>query len=79
VNKKTFLAAIIISVLFASLVAGLQVDISKANSKTITVPDDYLTIQEAIDHAFVSDTVFVKSGIYLETLTVDKSLSLFPQ
>jgi nitrous oxidase accessory protein NosD len=47
-----------------------------ANSGTITVPDDYLTIQEAINAANVGDTVYVRSGIYKENLTINKGLRL---
>ena len=43
---------------------------------TVTVPDDYPTIQEAIDNANNGDTVFVKSGIYYEEVEVDKSINL---
>ncbi len=48
----------------------------KAQSRTIVVPNDYTTIQSAIDHANNGDTVFVKKGYYLETLVVNKSISL---
>jgi parallel beta-helix repeat protein len=41
-----------------------------------TVPDQYSTIQEAVDHANEGDTVFVKSGIYNEHVTINKLLSL---
>jgi parallel beta-helix repeat protein len=48
-----------------------------AEPKTIVVPDDYPTIQEAIDNADEGDTVFVKSGTYYnQTLIINKSLSL---
>jgi hypothetical protein len=58
------------SCLFMSLPA-------KADSKTIVVPDDYSTIQEAVDAANEGDTVFVKKGNYQEeTLEISKSLSL---
>jgi parallel beta-helix repeat protein len=52
--------------------------IVKAQSKTITVPDDYSTIQSAIAHANAGDTVFVKRGNYSfgGTLGVSKSISL---
>jgi nitrous oxidase accessory protein len=58
------------SCLFISLPA-------KADSKTIVVPDDYSSIQEAIDVANEGDTVFVKKGNYQEeTLEISKSISL---
>jgi len=43
---------------------------------TVIVPDDYLTIQEAVDHANVGDTVFVRAGLYSEPVTVRKTLWL---
>jgi len=45
-------------------------------SATIVVPDDFLTIQEAINNAVEGDTVFVRSGIYYEHLVVNKTVSL---
>jgi parallel beta-helix repeat protein len=42
----------------------------------ITVPDDYPTIQEAINNASDGDTIFVKGGTYYEHVVVNKSLSL---
>ena len=47
--------------------------------KTIVVPDDYPTIQEAIDHAYSSyqgkeaDTVYVRAGTYYENIVVNMS------
>jgi parallel beta-helix repeat protein len=43
-----------------------------ANSETITVPDDFASIREAISHSGAGDTVFVKSGTYTENIVVDK-------
>ena len=48
--------------------------IQKVKAGTITVPDDYPTIQEAIDHASMGDTVFVKAGTYHENVEVNKSM-----
>ncbi len=52
----------------------------KAGPKTIVVPDDYSTIQEAIGKAADSDTVFVKKGFYPidenTTIVISKTLSL---
>jgi parallel beta-helix repeat protein len=42
----------------------------------ITVPDDFPTIQEAVDAAGPGDTVFVKNGVYYEHVTVNKAISL---
>ena len=45
-------------------------------SPEIIVPDDYSSIQEAINAAGGGDTVFVRSGTYLEQVVVNKSISL---
>ena len=41
-----------------------------------TVPDDYPTIQAAIDAANPGDTVFVRSGRYVENLVISRELRL---
>jgi len=46
------------------------------DATTITVPDDYSTIQEAINNAIHGDTIFVKAGTYYEHVVVNKTLSL---
>jgi nitrous oxidase accessory protein len=48
----------------------------KAQSKTIIVPDDYGSIQKAIDNALDGDTIYVKKGVYIENPVVNKSVSL---
>ncbi|MCK5631862.1 right-handed parallel beta-helix repeat-containing protein, partial [Candidatus Bathyarchaeota archaeon] len=50
--------------------------IESAKAATITVPDDYPTIQEAINNAADGDTVFVKAGTYYEHVVVNKTVSL---
>ncbi len=47
-----------------------------ADSRTLVVPDDYASIQEAINNAADGDTIFVKKGIYHENVVINKSLSL---
>lgn len=42
----------------------------------IVVPDDYPTIQDAINHANEGDTIYVKPGTYYEHIIVNKTVSL---
>jgi hypothetical protein len=56
---------------------ALPIPIAKAQSRTLIVPDVYSTIGEAIGNATDGDIVFVKNGIYNESmLIVNKSISL---
>jgi nitrous oxidase accessory protein NosD len=54
----------------------LAFDTRQVRGATIIVPDDYPTIQEAINQANDGDTVFVKNGTYLENVVVNRSISL---
>jgi len=47
-----------------------------AQPKTITVPDDYPTITDAVGNATAGDTIFVKSGVYTDNLVINKPLTL---
>jgi hypothetical protein len=78
VNKKTFMATIIVTVFLISIVAGVQVvKVARAESRTIVVPTDYSTIQGAISAAKDEDTIFVRKGTYEETtLAINKSILL---
>jgi len=66
------------AVLFVVLLSfsSLTIFDVKAQARTIIVPDDYSTIQEAIDNANDGDKVFVKSGTYNESLTINKKIIL---
>lgn len=57
-------------------VTSLNIEAVKAQPKTIVVPDDFATIQEAINNATKGDTVFVKSGVYHDLALINKSISL---
>jgi nitrous oxidase accessory protein len=42
----------------------------------VVVPDDYPTIQEAINNANEGDTVYIRMGTYFENVIVNKTISL---
>jgi nitrous oxidase accessory protein len=73
VNRKA--AILLVVALAASILVVFPVQV-KATSRTILVPADYSTIQEAIDNAVEGDTVYVKKGVYVENPVVNKSISL---
>jgi nitrous oxidase accessory protein NosD len=52
------------------------IKLAPSSPRTITVPDDYPTIQAAINAANDGDTVFVRNGTYYEHVVVNKTLSL---
>jgi hypothetical protein len=55
-NGKAFF--ILLLILCFVLVSFPIIGIVKAEAKTIVVPDDYTTIQEAIDNAAAGDTIY---------------------
>jgi parallel beta-helix repeat protein len=75
-TKKSFFAGFLIAIMVCGLAIAVGMHVAKASSKTITVPDDYKTIQMAIDSASPGDTVYVRSGIYVERIVVDKPVFL---
>jgi parallel beta-helix repeat protein len=71
--KRAFSGVMLLVVINAFAMAnGVQL----VTARTIVVPDDYLTIQEALNAAGQGDIVFARSGRYNETITVDKALLL---
>ena len=46
------------------------------NPKTLIVPDNYSTIQEAINNAADGDAVYVRRGVYVENPVINKSVLL---
>jgi len=49
---------------------------SVSAAKTIYVPDDYLTIQSAVNAASPGDTIIVRDGLYKEHVIVNKQLTI---
>ena len=72
-RKNVALLVVLVFLATSCLTVYLPV---KAESKTITVPSDFSSIQEAINAADVGDTIFVKRGTYVENPVVNKSVSL---
>ncbi len=60
--KKTF--ALVLIGLFLISIVSFQPATAKAQTRTLVVPDQYPTIQDAINNASAGDTVYVKNGTY---------------
>jgi nitrous oxidase accessory protein len=75
VNRRLVLALFLLSLMISS-VAVVAVQPIKADYSAITVPDDYSSIQQAIDNAVAGDVILVRNGTYHENITVNKRLSL---
>lgn len=71
-------AVIFILAIFAVSLVALPLPV-QAEGKTVTVPDDYSSIQEAINKADPGDTVYVKAGDYNGSLIIQKSIALIGQ
>jgi hypothetical protein len=54
----------------------VSVSINHVKAETITVPNEYPTIQDAVNHAKAKDTIVLSSGTYNETVVVDKGLTI---
>ena len=69
-KNRMFLSLIFAAIFFLTAIAEVEAGV------TITVPDDYPTIQQAVNAAFPYDTVYIRSGTYHEHLTIGKPLTL---
>ena len=75
-NRKR-VSAVTLTLLLTSMWAlAFNIQPAKATPTTIIVPDNYPTIQEAINAVGSGDTVFVRVGTYIENVVVDKPLKL---
>ena len=67
------------SIVIAGPVIGTAVNgesIDLSSDRIIYVPDDYPTIQQAVDGASDGDTIIVRDGTYVENVNVYKSLTI---
>ncbi|MEM2780763.1 MAG: NosD domain-containing protein [Candidatus Bathyarchaeia archaeon] len=74
--KKILSCIMLVLILISTLAIAVNIKLATAEHATIIVPDDYPTLQEAINAASFGDVVLVKSGIYYEIIVINKSISL---
>ena len=68
---KRFVTIIVSILIYGVCIAPtLCADGLNSIGDTLIVPDDYPTIQDAINNASIADTVFVRSGTYYENLQI---------
>ena len=61
---------IVLAILFLAVATAI------ASAAIIYVPDDYPTIQAAVDNATAGDTITVRDGTYTENVRVNKQLTI---
>jgi len=76
-SKKRVLETALTIVLVGVLTLTFNTQQVRTDSQTIIVPDNYSTIQGAINAANPGDTIFVKNRTYYEHVVVYKAVSLF--
>jgi pectin methylesterase-like acyl-CoA thioesterase len=62
--------ALLLSIFSAVSLVFITMTVPTASAETIYVPDNYTTIQEAIDNADPGDIVYVRAGTYNETIII---------
>jgi parallel beta-helix repeat protein len=76
-NSSNKVASGLVLILLAvSILSLYRIQVVGTNPTTITVPDDYPTIQEALNSASEGDSIFVRNGTYHENVVVNKPVSL---
>lgn len=66
----------LIGCLLLTFLSSWAVQAQQIDPKEIRVPQDFKTIQQAVNAAQMGDTILIAPGIYQENLTVDKPLTL---
>ncbi|MGQ9565318.1 MAG: right-handed parallel beta-helix repeat-containing protein [Candidatus Bathyarchaeales archaeon] len=76
VLKKLFLTIVLIFLLIGIVNVQQKSCSAMVDSSIIRVPDDYSTIQGAVNAASSGDTILISSGVYFENILVNKSVRL---
>ncbi len=74
--RRHFLGLAVLFLLIGVPVLASGIHLARTESATIVVPDDFPTIQEAINNAVDGDTIFVENGTYYEHVVINKTVSL---
>jgi nitrous oxidase accessory protein NosD len=72
---KRLISGIVVTLLLTCMLT-LAFRIRQAKATTVIVPDDYSTIQQAVNAASPGDTVLVRSGTYHEHITINKTITI---
>jgi len=75
--KYGFLVILIFLIMISQYVSASNPSLKLERSSLIVVPDQYPTIQSAIDNASEGTTIFVKNGTYNERIDITKSLKIY--
>jgi len=76
VKMKAIVAALLALLLFSVSSVAFDAVCVTASPKTIRVPQDYRTIQEAINWASAGDIILVAAGTYYENLVAREAVSI---
>ncbi|OGQ57845.1 MAG: hypothetical protein A3J24_02030 [Deltaproteobacteria bacterium RIFCSPLOWO2_02_FULL_53_8] len=75
-SKKTCSSNRPLVILLIIALAAVFLSQNNAVAATITVPDDFKTISEAVEKAVANDTVIVKAGSYSDNIVIKKPVTL---
>ena len=75
-SRKNVSGIMLTLLLIGMLTLAFNIQQVKSEPTTVIVPDDYPTIQGAINSASPGDTIYVRAGTYNENVVVNKSVSL---
>ncbi|MCS7366588.1 MAG: pectinesterase family protein [archaeon YNP-WB-062] len=75
--RKTVSGLMLALALIGTLTLAFNIQRVKSEPRTIVVPDNYPTIQDAINSANQGDVIYVRAGVYYENLVVNRTVSIF--
>src|SRR5512133_3107189 len=75
-----FLLVALVAIIGALVLFGIRLlGLNRTPSHLITVPNDFPSVQAAIDAAVPGDIIRVRAGTYVENLTLNKPVSLIAE